>query len=207
MQVRRDAPLKSALSDLARVQEYIDKDEFEEAKELLERVRSWCSRHKIRSAHVSWLLAIVCDYLDDLPAAVGHVEDALEVDPVSPSFHRSFEIVTERIRRALCDEHRKPDDPETPRLYELLLRLGEADVPSHLAMARFHVRQGDSSAAFRVLDAVTVLSPGHRDAWLLKAVVARSLGEEELAREADLEAANLAHPMPVAFPVREMARG
>lgn len=207
MTVRRDSKLKTVLADLGRAQECIDHEEYGDAKAILDRVRAWCEREQIRSGHVSWLLAIVSDYLDDLPLALRHVEEALECDPISPSFHRSFEIVTDRIRRTLADPGRPPDDPLTPRLYELLARLGEADVPSHLAMARFQAHRGEAEAALRLVEAVTVLFPGQREPWLLKAALARNLGREPQAREAEFEAAALAAPLPLGFPMPGPARG
>lgn len=65
-------------------------------------------------------------------------------------------------------------------------------------MARRHAHQGEAKAALRLLEAVT---PAHRDAWLLKASVACTLGREEDARAAEFEAAALADARPTMLPV------
>jgi tetratricopeptide (TPR) repeat protein len=191
--------LKTMLAEVSRAQELLDKERYDDAREILERAHAYCTDEGLRSAHVLWLLAVTCDFLDDLPQALQYAEQAIELDPASPALRRSYEIVVDRLRIAVSEA--KPDDVETPRLYELLLRVEEADVASHLAMARWHAEAGDPAAAWRVLEALTVLAPSHREAWSLKARVARTLGKVQEAREAESQAAGLDELRTLGFPI------
>ena len=65
-----------------------------------------------------------------------------------------------RIRAALADEARKVDDPSTPRLYDILAGAGEADVASHVAMARWCAAGGDLTRAGKLAEALVTLYPG-----------------------------------------------
>ncbi len=69
---------------------------------------------------------------------------------------------------------------------------GEADVPSHLAMARYLAHAGKNEQAMAILDAVTVLSPISCDAWAQRAVMARGVGNEPLAADSGAPAASVA---------------
>jgi hypothetical protein len=56
-------------------------------------------------------------------------------------------------------------------------------------MARHLAATNRPRDALRILDAVTLLSPVSRDAWLQKASVARALGDAELVLRCEAEAA------------------
>jgi hypothetical protein len=102
---------------------------------------------------------------------------------------------------ALADPERDAADESTPRLYELLLGAGEADVPSHLAMARWLIAAGRRDEARRILEAVTLLAPASRDAWLAKGALALASGDEEEAVRCDAQASALSSTaVPFAIP-------
>ena len=61
---------------------------------------------------VIWALGCVNDHLGDFPAALAYCRKALDIDPLSPSYRRSWSIVVGRVREAILDESRPPDDPE-----------------------------------------------------------------------------------------------
>ncbi len=103
------------------------------------------------------------------------VSEAIKADPMNPACQGSFDLIANRIRAALADPGRALDDPSTPRLYELLQGAGEADVPSHLAMARHLAHAGKNDEAMAILEAVTLLSPISRDAWAQRAALARAV--------------------------------
>jgi predicted Zn-dependent protease len=118
--------------------------------------------------------------------AVRHIEHALALDPLSPEAIRSFEIISTRIRAALAVAD--VASPEVPKLYQLLLGSDTTDAESHLMMARHLEQTGQLDASLRLLQALTLLSPSFRPGWTLLAQVARKMGQEELARSAELEA-------------------
>jgi len=99
---------------------------------------------------VAWGLAVVCDGLGEFESAMAHIKEALEIDPLAIPYQRSFATIVDRIRRVLGEESRDPEDPTTPRLYQLLVESGEGDVGSHLAMARYlrHTKNDAGACVF-----------------------------------------------------------
>src|SRR5512137_1061047 len=95
------------------------------------------------SGFLLWHMAIANDNLGEMEKAFHYIGKALETDPLSQPFRNSFDIIVGHIRAALAAETRPVDDPSTPRLYDLLVSSGEADVPSHATMARWLVAKGD----------------------------------------------------------------
>lgn len=191
MRAMIDETMKQLLGDMVRARELTEQQSFEEARAAYLRLRTQCSRRGLRSAHVAWSLAVVSDGLGELEAALAYIREATEIDPLAIPYQRSYDVIVERIRRELGDESRLPDNPATPRLYELLLGVGEGDARSHLAMARWHHARGECTHALRILEAVTTLAPAFRPAWQLKAAVSRELGRDELATQAEVEWASL----------------
>jgi hypothetical protein len=97
-------------------------------------------------------------------------------------------------------------DPSTPRLYDLLSRTGEADLPSHVAMARWCAVTGDLARAGKLADALVTLFPGDPQAWRCKGEVARAAGDAATADECNAEAA-MRGSAPAPFAVPGVARG
>ena len=112
--------------------------------------------------------------------AFDYIRRARAGDPVAQPFLNSF-IVVKRIRAALADEARAVDDPSTPRLCNILAGAGEADVASHVAMARSCAVGGDLARARKLAEALVTLYPGEPLAWRCKADVARATGEATTA--------------------------
>jgi tetratricopeptide (TPR) repeat protein len=207
MRANIDPRLQQLLGEMVRARELTEQEQYEEARQMLLRLRTECVRAGIRSAHLCWGLAIVSDGLGELETAVTYIREALELDPLAIPYQRSFNVIVDRIRRSLGDELRMPDDPAIPRLYELLIQLGEGDVSSHLAMSRYLHHTGDHAGAMRLLEALTTLAPSSRPAWLQKAVVARALGDYTKASLCEIEAAALEAQEPVPFSGVRQARG
>jgi len=205
--MRRTRPMLRILGGLSEAQDLMDARDYEKARDLLLEVEVDIQRASIRSAHVHWLLGITLDNLGDLPMALSHIEKAIELDPLAVPFHRSFDIVTNRIRASLVAPERDPGDESTPRLYELLVRSGEADTGCHVAMARHHLHAGELDEAMRLLVAVTTLDPLHHEAWVLTAALARKAGDAELAERAEIEAAATSGKAPVPFAIKGVAEG
>src|SRR3954462_4297018 len=154
--------LQQLLGEMARARELTEQEHYEDARQTYLKLRAECARAGIRSAHVAWGLAVACDGLKDFEAAMTHIREALELDPLAMPYQRSFTVIIERVRKELGDPARDPADPTTPRLYHLLVQAGEGDVGSHLAMARHLSHTGDHVGAMKILDAVTALAPASR---------------------------------------------
>ena len=160
----------------------------------------------LESGFVLWNLAIVADNLGELEMAFDYIRRALASDPLAQPFQNSFDVVVKRIRAALADEARKVDDPSTPRLYDILADAGEADVASHVAMARWCAAGGDLARAGKLAEALVTLYPGEPLAWRCKADVARASGDASAADECMAEAA-VRGGAPEPFAVPGVARG
>jgi hypothetical protein len=128
--------------------------------------------------------------------AFEQITTAIAKDPLAVPFRHSFDLITGRIKAALADAERASDDPSTPRLYALLQRAGEADVGAHLAMARYNLATGKPEQARALVDAVTLLHAGSREAWEMKATIAGATGDATAAEQARLEAAALIEGAP-----------
>jgi tetratricopeptide (TPR) repeat protein len=180
--------MRDLVWDAQRAQQLLDQNSHQEAKELFTSVRARSRKLGIDSSYLAWGLAVAHDFLGELEMAFEAIKEAITHDPMNVAVHRSFDVIADRLRAALADAARAPDDPSTPRLYALLQGAGEADVPSHLAMARHLAHAGMHADAMRILDAVTLLAPVSKDAWEGKATLARAMGDAELAAKCDAEA-------------------
>ncbi len=188
------------LGELRRAYDLVQERRPAEAVEVYRAVLAEARQHGLDSAHLHWAYAVACDYSGDLEMAFEQMTTAIAKDPLAPPFRHSFELITGRIRAALADAGRAADDPSTPRLYALLQRADEADVGAHLAMVRYHLATGNADEARALVDAVTLLHPGSRDAWEAKAKVAAAAGDAAGAEEARLEASALGDG-PLAFAI------
>ena len=178
-----------------------------QARDLLLEVRKSDLRGP-SSPYISYLLAICHDCLEDFAMAATCVEEALRTDPLSVPFNRSFEIVSQRIRKALAAPGRDLDDPSTPRLYEILVKSGEADTESHLAMSRYCLQTGDPAKALRLARALTVLDPTCRRAWTVALEAAKATQDSVAVEEMEAGLAHWAQEEgPVVFPIPGKAEG
>ena len=71
----------------------------------------------------------------------------------------------------------------------MLVQAGRADELVHIAMARHLAEVGKGDDAMKLLDAVLLLSPACRDAWVARSMVAKKLGLIDEAVAAEAEAA------------------
>jgi tetratricopeptide (TPR) repeat protein len=203
---RRGGQLQKLSREMRRAYEAAEAGNPAEALKLYQGVLESCRGAGIESGFLFWNLAITADNSGRLEEAFEYIERALGTDPLAQPFLNSFEIIVGRIRAALADESRAVDDPSTPRLYDLLSGAGEADVPSHVAMARWCAASGDLARAAKLADALVTLFPGDPLAWRCKADVARVSGDSATADECAAEAA-VRGSAPTPFAVPGMARG
>jgi len=156
------------------------------AEKLFREVVTEAQRLGVVSAYVHYMLAGVLDRLGKLEMAFDELKKAVMADPLALPVRHAFDDVAARLRAALADPARAPEDADTPRLYGLLVEAGEADLESHLAMVRFAMATAQLERARVLTEAVTTLFPAAREAWEALARVARAQGD--LARAATAEA-------------------
>ncbi len=201
MKLFANKKLDHLMREMGRGYELQEARNLEEAISVYRAVLAETKRLGFDSGYVLWNLAAATDMSGDLEMAFDYITQAVATDPLARPFRNSFDIIARRIREALASQERAADDPSTPRLYELLTRTGEADVASHVAMARWCSATGDHARALALADAVARLNPMERDAWLCKAEVARAAGQHEVAAMATAEAAAIeGEPVPFAVP-------
>ena len=175
-----------------RARRFLDEDHYPEARDAFAEARALAAKLGVGSAYLAWGLAVALDLNKETEAAFKIIQEAIAQDPLNPSAQGSFDAIAWKLRGFIADPSLSPDDPAIPRVYRLLLDAGEADVGAHVAMARHLASVGDRSGALKLLDAVTLLAPASRDAWLAKASLARALEDDGLAAECDAHAAMLA---------------
>lgn len=188
------------LGQLRRAHDLVEERRADEAVNVYRELVAEARKAGLDSAHLHWAFAVACDYAGELEMAFEQIGIAIGKDPLAPPFRHSFELITGRIRAALADVERAADDPSTPRLYALLQRGEAVDVPSHLAMVRYHLATGKPAEARALVDAVTLLHPASREAWEAKATVARAAGDAAAEAQARLEAAALQEEPVFAIP-------
>lgn len=180
------------LERMRRATDLVQEGKADDAAKLYRIIVARARKAGIESSHLHWAFAVACDYSGDMEMAFEQVTAAIAKDPLALPYRQSFGIITDRIKAALADPDRAPDDASTPRLYALLQRGGVADVASHLAMARYHLATGKPDQACALVDAVVLLHPTSREAWELKATIADAAGDTAAAEAARVEAAALA---------------
>ena len=193
MRTYPDSRIAEVVWETRRLQKLIDDGEAEQAKALAPEVKAKAAKLGLQSGYLSWCLAVAHDLQGELDMAFTHINDAMAQDPLHLSYHRSFDIICNHIREALCSPSRALDDASTPRLYELLQSAGEADVPCHLAMAKHLAATGRPADAMRILDALTLLAPISRDVWVEKGLIARAMGDVDEAVRCESEAAAISN--------------
>ena len=134
--MKLETKVRDAVDGVKQAQHEMDEGKHVDALDSLLAVR----KLKVRgpaSSHICYLMA-VCSYdvTEDYLMASHSIEEALALDPLCPAYYESFGIIADHIRRALADLGRSPGDKSTQKLYEILVRNGETDTDSHLAMAR-----------------------------------------------------------------------
>ncbi len=200
-----DKTMKNLLAGASKGYGLVERGEPREAIAVYGEVLALARKAGVDSAHLHWAYAVACDYAGELEMAFEQIQTAISKDPLALSFRTSFDVIGRRIREALADSDRRADDPSTPRLYALLLRAGEADVDSHVAMTRYQLATDKAPEARALAAALTLLYPMSPAAWEARAAVARAEGDVAATEEARLEAAALAVTSPP-FPVPGDAR-
>jgi tetratricopeptide (TPR) repeat protein len=188
---RRDA----LLGEIRQAQEQLHSNPAE-ALAKLATISAEAAEAGIVSVHVLLGQAIASDYALDFWNAWKFITKAMTIDPLNPGVENSFGIIANRMRVAIAIN---PTDDATPKLYRLLLRASTCDETSHVAMAKYLDHSGKGEEALHLLDAVTTTAPASRDAWTMKAIIAKNLGKLDLAAEASAEALALGADSPVLF--------
>lgn len=188
-----NAKIQSLCERFGRAQAQAQERDPAESKLELEKLLVEANKLGLAAPDILWGLGCMSDHLRDFPAAIAYCRKALELDPVSPPYRRSWSIVVNRVKEAILDESRKTDDPELLTLCRLLANNGAADEAVHARHARLLLAAGNVAEARCLLEALVKLSPGSIEALGVLADIASATGDEELAGRVGT-AANTARP-------------
>lgn len=155
-----------------------------------------CAALGVRSPHLWWMEAFVLELLGRTEEAYRAIVEAARLDPLDPEIQKRLAGLAWALRHALADESRSPVDPSTPRLYALLQETGESDVPCHLAMASHLAETGRAGEALRLVEAVLLVAPASRDAWLARGRLARAAGDEATVARCEAALAGISAMRP-----------
>jgi predicted Zn-dependent protease len=189
---------KALRADIRKFHECMNERDYGAAKDAAAKAARGCASAGIQSAHAIWALAVANDCLGEVEVAFKLISEAAVMDPLDVNIEKSLSIIVARIRHILIDRNRDPADDSTPRLHALLVQGGMADELVHLAMARYLAAVGKAGEAMKFVEAVLLLSPTCRDAWVVKAELAKTLGlaDEAVAAEAEASACD-GGPVPL----------
>lgn len=188
---------REVLSYVQKMHEHADAGRYDDALKCGTAALHICAWHGVQSLHLLWALAVVMDNQGKPDEAFPLIMDAIRLDPADPRIDRSFKIICGRLRARIIEAD--PADTMIPRFYDLLVMAHRADDACHLAAAKHYDQTGEPEAALRILDAITVLSPGCREAWIFKAAVARKLGDVDGAIRAEAQAQGSSGTAPTIF--------
>jgi hypothetical protein len=166
-----DARIENVCERIASAQATYQQRGFSEAREEFLELFEEAKSLGLSGGDIILGLGCCSDSLRDFPAAIAYCRKALEIDPLSPSYRRSWGIVVGRIRAAILDEARPLDDAETLTLCRLLAQHGAADVPVHLRHARVLLKTGNVAEAKAVAMALAKLAP-FSEVWAVLAHIA-----------------------------------
>jgi hypothetical protein len=151
--------------EVVRAYELINSGENAEARTTLQRVLAESRRSGQDSSYVLWCLAVASDNLEDHENSTRYIQEAIALDPLSPQLRQSFEIIARNVRQAMTAQERAVHDPEIRVLYEMLLRMSEADLDCHLRMVDHHIAFEELREARELLEALAGVFPASPRVW------------------------------------------
>jgi len=177
--------------DLSEARDCLDREEWAPAREKYLVAQAKAQSLGIESPYLLWALSLAQERLGEVEESFRLVSAAIVADPMHPTLTNRFSEAAAALRQRLEFASRHPAGKHLARIYQALLRSGEADAGSHVAMARAELAQGDVEAARKLLESTTLLEPSRIEAWRLMAEVARKQGDVAAAAEADSHVAEL----------------
>jgi hypothetical protein len=201
-----DPRIERICERVARAQGEYQERAFAEAREELQGLLSEARSLGLAAPDILWGLGCCADSLHDFPSAISYCRMALEIDPLSPSYRRSWAIVVGRVRAAILSEDRPLDDSELLTLCRLLTSNGAADEAVHLRLAKVLLMIGDIEEAKALVLAVSRLSPNSCEALALLAHLAVITEDEELAERVNAMVTKPEQPDLPIFIAKPMAQ-
>lgn len=171
--------------DISEARGHLDREAWTEARDGYLAVQEKAQALGIESAYLLWALSLAQEKLGDAEESFRLVCAAVVLDPMHSTLSGRFSEAAEALRRRLEFASKRPERQHPARLYQALLRAGEADAGSHVAMARAHLAQGELEEARKLLESTTLLDPTRGEAWKLLAEVARRRGDAAAAEQAE----------------------
>lgn len=169
-----DVYVQQMVRELQRAHSLHENQKYDEARDTLRTVLADARRRGIASPHLHWSIAVTADHLGELSLAVENIREALRLDPLAPSFHRSLGIIKNRLEATIAEVDL--NDAEVPfvEMYEGLKSLGAIDPAIHVIAARYHLAHGRTERAAELARAVLLLGECAPAEALLRELEGRS---------------------------------
>ncbi len=196
--------IEALRSEVERADELLEARKFAEARDVLLPAAKRAEETGVQSAMLMSALSYALEGAGDAEGAYDWARRAICRDPIS-------QLGTGRLLSALArlrELHERPGTPpeDVRRIYEKLLRAGEATVDSHLVMVLLALEEKNVEEAQRLVDALILLEPSNPEVWNHHALVAEARGATEVAKQSESRAEALAEvppPWGIATPTAE----
>ena len=107
-----DVRMQEMIQECVHLVTAIQNREHEEAKGRAEELRAKALSLGINSPFLLWALAVATDCLGDVSVAFDYILQASNMDPFEQNIQKSFEIISERLRKLLTDDELEPGNPK-----------------------------------------------------------------------------------------------
>jgi hypothetical protein len=158
-EIQLPVPVRIAIeAKLAMVRDLAHKGQIVEAVRSALEVHSTLKDAGIKSAFLSWQIAVGFDLGGAPLRALPFINEALSSDPFSPYFQTSLRTITRNLRHQFLSPPN--EDPSSQELYAALLKIGVADETVHAAAVRRFIAERSFADAFHALERLERDSPG-----------------------------------------------
>jgi hypothetical protein len=176
----RDGDREALMGELRRAYELIhERKDVEAGLEMAMAIRYQLAQVGETSAYVEWLIAVGYDHSDKHLDACEHIDCAFTIDPLDPAYVNSRRVIYQNLRGEFLKLDLDRAGAVVAKMYEALTVRGQADWDCHIHVARWYAVQQRLDEMKAVLQAVTLLNPGCKEAWEGLAACARDEKRKE----------------------------
>jgi tetratricopeptide (TPR) repeat protein len=189
---------------LTRADELLEQRRFPDACAVLRDAIEQADDAGVNSAMLMTAYSFALEGMHEIEQAYDWVHRATLRDPLHGSIISRLKSCLDALR-ALHEAHGTAPEVRR-RIYERLLRAGEATVNSHLVMSRLARGERNLEEAQRLVDALLLLEPSNPEVWKERARLAELRQDADVVKESLARADALADvppPWGIATPTAE----
>ena len=185
---QKSTPALEVSTAIDRAFDLIARGLYDDAWSILLEAERVALRAGIRSAFLSWGLAVAADYRGDAEGAVKHIMMALKADACSPAIRASHRLISQRVRATF--DRLDPADANVSHFYYLLRCLDVVDATATIKYSRSAAIHGEYDVALDAARHAVESEPPTPEGLRHLAHLLAAAGQAEEARarlaEADL---------------------